>query len=372
MKNMKNIKLIFGFVFLLAVTISCSIPDGISSDTTLSGVASSNVAKIFDISTDNSGNVKITPTGNGVTSFTVNYGHGTGSSASAVVAPGGSTMHSYPEGTYTVSIVSTDIGGVQTTATYPLTVTYVAPTNLAVNATVSVYTVSVSATAQYAKSFLVYFGDVVGEVGTPLAIGATTPAHTYATGGAYTVKVVALSGGIATTTSNTPIIIFDPLALPFTFELASQNYMAGGTFGGVNFSVVANPFSAGLNTSANVAKFEKTAGAQEWGGIWKPLDTAIDLSTGTKIKMLVYATEVGKKVGIELQGSTNGAPNTAIFSAPIAVANQWTEVVFDTTDLAISPAIPLGAKFKQMNVNYNRPNAGTGEIIYIDNIRVTN
>ena len=369
---MKNIKLISSFVLLLAVTISCSIPDGISKDTSLKGVASSNTAKIFDISNDNSGNVSISPTGDGVTSFTVNYGDGTGAAASAVVAPGGSTMHSYPEGTYTVSIVSTDIAGHQTTATYPLTVTYVAPTNLIVNASVNTYSVAVSATAQYAKSFLVYFGDVVGEVGTPLAIGATTPAHTYATGGAYTITVVALSGGVAKTTSTTPIIIYDPLTLPFTFELASQNYMAGGTFGGVNFSVVANPFPTGLDTSANVAKFEKTVGAQEWGGIWKPLDVAIDLSTGTKIKMLVYATEVGKSVGIELQGSTNGAPNTAIFAAPIAVANQWTEVVFDTTDPAISPAIPVGAIFKQMNINYNIPKPGAGEIIYIDNIRVTN
>jgi len=369
---MKKIKLIFSFVLLLAVTISCSIPDGISHDTTLNGVASGNVASIFVISNDNSGNVKITPTGEGVTSFTVNYGQGTGAAASAVVAPGGSTTHSYPEGTYTVSIVSTDIAGNQTIATYPLTVTYIAPLNLTVNAAVSVYTVKVSATAQYAKSFLVYFGDVVGEVGTPLAIGATTPAHTYAAGGAYNVKVVALSGGVATSASIKPIIIYDPLALPFTFELASQNYMAGGTFGGVNFSVVSNPFPTGLDTSANVAKFEKPVNAEEWAGIWKPLDVAIDLSTGTKIKMLVYATEVGKKVGIELQGSTNGAPNTAIFAAPITVANQWAEVVFDTTDPAISPAIPVGAKFKQFNINYNRPNKGLGEIIYIDNIRVTN
>lgn len=370
--NMKNIKLIFSLVLLLAVTISCSIPDGIDQDTSfLSSAASGNVAKIFDISTDNSGNVKITPLGEGVTSSTVNFGHGTGAAASAVVAPGGSTTHAYPEGTYTVSILSTDVAGKQTTATYPLTVTYRAPENLAANITVNVYTVKVSATALYAKSFLVYFGDVANEVGTPLAIGATTPLHTYAAGGSYNVKVVALSGGVAKTESITPIVIFDPLALPYTCELASQNYMAGGTFGGVNYSIVANPFSSGLNTSSKVAKFEKPVNAEEWAGTWKPFDVAIDLSTGTKIKMLVYATEVGKKVGIELQASTNGAPNTSVFVAT-TVANQWEELVFDTTDPAISPAIPAGAKFKQLNINYNRPNKGLGEVIYIDNIRVTN
>ena len=366
---MKNIKLIFSFVLLLAVTISCSIPDGIDQDTSfLSSAASGNVAKIFDISTDNSGNVKITPTGEGVTSFTVNYGHGTGASASAVVSPGGSTTHSYPEGTYTVSIVSTDVAGHQTTTTYPLTVTYVAPLNLVPTVIVSVYTVKVSATALYAKSFLVYFGDVANEVGTPLAIGATTPLHTYAGGGAYNVKVVALSGGVAKSENITPIVIFDPLALPYTCELASQNYMAGGTFGGVKYSIVANPFSGGLNVSANVAKFEKPVNAEEWAGTWKPFDVAIDLSTTKKIKMLVYATEVGKQVGIELQASPNGAPNTALFVAT-TVANQWEELVFDTTTI---PAIPATAKYKQMNINYNRPNKGLGEVIYIDNIRVTN
>lgn len=367
--KMKKIKYLLSSVLLLTLMISCSTPGGIGDDTSfLSSAASGNVAKIFDISTDNSGNVKITPTGDGVTSFTVKYGHGTGAAASAVVVPGNSTTHSYPEGTYTVSIVSSDIAGKTTTTTYPLTVTYRAPENLTANVTVSIFTVKVSATATYAKSFLVYFGDVANEVGTPLAIGETTPLHTYASGGAYDVKVVALSGGVATTEIIKSIVIFDPLALPYTCELPSQNYLAGGTFGGVKYSIVANPFPTGINTSAKVAKFEKPVNAEEWAGTWKPFDTPIDLSTGTKIRMLVYATEVGKPVGIELQASTNGAPNTSL-KVFTTVANQWEELVFDTTT---NPAIPAGAKYKQLNINYNRPNRGLGEVIYLDNIRLTN
>ncbi|MDP3944408.1 MAG: hypothetical protein Q8Q51_00795 [Lutibacter sp.] len=366
---MKNIKLIFSIVFLLAVTISCTVDAGIDDDLSfLDSASTGNIDKIFDISTDNSGNVKITPIGTGVTSFNVVYGHGTGANASATVSPGSSTTYAYPEGNYTVTITASDIAGKQTTATYPLAVTYRAPENLNFTTTISLYTVKVSATALYAKSFLVYFGDVANEVGTPLAVGATTPVHTYAVGGAYNVKVVALSGGVAKTESVKSIIIFDPLAFPYTCELASQNYLAGGTFGGVNYSIVANPFPTGLNTSSKVAKFEKPVNAEEWAGTWKPLDIPLDLSTGTKIKMLVYATEVGKRVGLELQGSTNGAPNTAIFVAT-TVANQWEELVFDTTTI---PAIPVGAKYKQFNINYNRPNRGLGEVIYLDNFRLTN
>ncbi|MDP2089430.1 MAG: hypothetical protein Q8J84_08530 [Flavobacteriaceae bacterium] len=364
---MNKLNLIYSFVLLLAITIVSCTEDGIDQDLSFLNTANSgNYGKIFDISNDNSGNVKITPTGEGISSFSVNYGHGT--AASVKVMPGNSTTYAYPEGQYTVKITASNITGGQTENSYPLTVTYRAPENLTFNTTISMYTIRVSASALYAKSFLVYFGDVANEVGTPLAIGATTPIKTYATAGVYTVKVVALSGGGAKTESSRSITIYNPLALPYTCELATQNYLAGGTFGGVNYSIVTNPFPAGLNTSANVVKFEKPVNAEEWAGTWKPLDIPIDLSTGTKIKMLVYATEVGKNVGLELQASTNGAPNTVIF-VPVTVANQWEELVFDTTT---NPVIPVGATYKQFNINYNRPNKGLGEVIYIDNIRLTN
>ncbi len=83
---MKKIKSIFSFVLLLAVTISCTV-EGVNNDTALLGTDSSaNVNKIFDISTDNTGNVKITPTADGATSFQVVYGEG--SELPATVAPG--------------------------------------------------------------------------------------------------------------------------------------------------------------------------------------------------------------------------------------------------------------------------------------------
>ncbi|HEY3389685.1 MAG TPA: hypothetical protein VGK38_08955, partial [Prolixibacteraceae bacterium] len=98
---MKKIKFIYSFAILLVVAVSCTLKDGIDKDLTfINSTVSKNVNKIFDISTDNSGKVKITPTGEGVTSFVVNYGHGTGTGASATVAPGGNTTHVYPEGNY--------------------------------------------------------------------------------------------------------------------------------------------------------------------------------------------------------------------------------------------------------------------------------
>jgi hypothetical protein len=368
---MKKIKLISSFLGIMALTVGCS-QNGIDKDTSFINTVTSGNIKLAsgtlpDISNDNSGNVKITPTGNGVASFNVIFGH---ANAETTISPGNTATHSYPEGNYTITIISKDLIGNEASATYPFNIVYRVPENLEVKLETAGNIAKVSASALYAKSFLVYFGDVPNEVGTPLAKDQTTPAHEYAKLGTYSVKVVALSGGLAKSEKITDFKITNfPLSLPFTCESTTQDYNSGGTFGGVNFSVVANPFSSGLNTSGNVIKFEKPVGAEEWAGVYKILDTPIDLSTGKKIKILVYSTQVGKQLGIELQASTNGAANTAIF-AKTTVANQWEELTFDTS--TVTPVIPATAKFKQFNINYNRPNKGTGEVIYLDNIRNTN
>ncbi len=363
---MKNIKLIFSFVVLLAVTTSCSIPDGIDGDTSfLNSVASSNVSKIFDISNDNSGKVIITPKGDGVTSFTVNFGHGTGASASAVVVPGGNTSHSYPEGTYTVSVVATDVAGKQTTTTYPLTVTYVAPTNIMVSTSGEM---KVSATATYAKSFLVYYGDVANEVGKPMAIGQELPAHTYpATGGPFVLKVVALSGGVATAQSLKTLFGF-----PIDFENVSTTYFFGTFGGGQAFSTVANPNASGLNTSANVGKFVR--GAEGWSGTYSPLNIPMNLAYGKKIKVLVYnpsAANIGKKLNIELEASIDGPANgVGVLKVPVTTSGAWEELVFDFSTI---PAVG-NAKFTQLVLRYDDDNyaTGAGQILYVDNFRLTN
>lgn len=364
---MKNIKLIFSFVLLLAVTIGCSIPDGIDQDTSfMKTVTSSNVSKIFDISTDNSGIVKITPTGDGVTSFTVNYGHGTGASASAVVAPGSSTSHVYPEGNYTVSIVATDIAGNKTTTTAPLAVTYRAPENVTIATSGEM---KVSAKALYAKSFLVYYGDVANEVGTPMAIGQELPAHTYpATGGPFVLKVDALSGGLAKTSATKTL--FD---LPIDFETADVDFF--GTFDDIGqqlFSTVDNPSKTGLNTSAKVGKY--TNGHASWSGTYSPLNIPINFAYGKKIKVMVYnptAANIGKKLNIELEAAIGGTPanGVAIVKMPFTTSGAWEEITFDFSGIS---AIPATTKFGQLVLRFNDSQDGAQEVFYVDNFRLTN
>jgi len=371
---MKKITFIYSFAFLLLATVvSCSIKDGIDQDTSfLATVKSGNVAKIFDISTDNSGKVKITPTGEGVSSFVVNFGHGTGAAASATVTTGGNTTHAYPEGSYTVSIVSSDLAGVQTTATYPLVVTYRAPENIVVTPTLSAHTLKVKATADYAASYLVYFGDVTSEVGTPLAKGAEI-SHDYAARGNYSVKVVALSGGVATSEKITAIsVVTDPFGLPIDFDNSFISYNFSTFGGGQAFSVVANPSVTGLNTSAKVGKF--TRGYENWSGTSSPLNILMDFSTTKKIKVLVYnpdATLIGKKLNVELENTAGGTPATGvgILKVPLTTSGAWEELVFDFSTI---PAINATAKFNQLVFRFNDSFTGAGAIIYIDNIRLTN
>ena len=362
---MNKIKFIYSIVFLLVLSTGCTKQDGIDQDLSfVNSAASSNLAKIFQITTDNSGVVKITPTGEGVSSYTIAFGHGTGAAASAVVAPGGNTSHVYPEGTYTVSVLATDIAGKVTTTTYPLTVTYVAPTNVSIKTEGDV---EVSATATYAASFLVYYGDVTNEVGTPLALGAKLPAHTYPAGGPYDLKVVALSGGAAKTTATKTLF-----GLPLSFDVATMDYFFGTFGGGQAFATVANPSATGLNTSAKVGKF--TRGYEGWSGTYSPLNIPINFAQGKIIKMLVYnpdAAMIGKKLNVELEWAVGGTPSNgvAVLKVPVTTSGAWEELVFDFSG---NTGIPATAKFTQLVLRFNDGTDGAGAIVYVDNIRLTN
>ena len=364
---MKNIKLIFSFVLLLAVSISCSIPDGIDQDTSfLSSAVSTNVSKTFDISTDNSGKVIITPIGEGVTSSKVFFGHGSVTDASAVVAPGSSATHSYPEGSYTATIIYTDVIGNQTTATYPLNVTFRAPENIVITTSGEM---KVSVSASYAKSFLVYYGDLADEVGIPLDPGNTLPAHTYPAPGSspFVMRVVAFSGGAATTTVTKTL--FD---LPIDFETPNVDLFT--TFGSPNqlFTSVDNPNATGLNTSEKVGMFTKGAKSS---GTLSIFNIPINFAYGKKIKIMVYNPDpanIGKNISILLQSpivSGQPAAGVAIKKVPITTSGVWEEIVFDYGTIS---GIPAGAKFGQLLMRFNDSQAGAQEVFYVDNFIQTN
>jgi len=366
---MKKLIIAFSLFSLIVGGSGCEKKEGIHGDTSfLSTATVGATGKIFDISNDNTGNVTITPTGEGASSFVVKYGHGTGTSAEATVKPGFSTTHAYPEGSYTVTIVSKSLSGQESSATYPLQVTYRAPENVNAGTDQNIQYLKVTPTALYASSFMVYFGDVPNETGTAVAKGGSV-VHVYPPGaGTYTLKVVALSGGAAKTEKTSTITVTPTFGLPITFEDAGTNYFFG-TFGdNQKFATVDNPNPGGLNTSAKVGRF--TRGNQSWSGTYSPVN-AIDLSAGKKIKVLAYNPDpalIGKKLNIELEKGTidNGI---AVLKTAFTTSGAWEELVFDFGTIA---AIPAGAKFTQLVLRFNDASDGAGAVIYVDNFRQTN
>jgi len=366
---MKKLTIITGVVAFIIGSTGCQ-KDGFNDDTSfLSTAKTVATGKVFDITNDNSGKVTITPTAEGASSFLVKFGHGTGAAAQSEVKPGFSASHNYPEGNYTVTIVSRDLAGKETENTYPLQVVYRAPENVTVTTTTTAHQLKVKATALYAASYLVYFGDVANETGTPLAAGAEV-SHTYANAGMYDVKVVALSGGAAKTEKVTPVHIYDPFGLPITFDNPNVNDFFGTFGGGQQFAFVDNPNPSGLNTSAKVGKF--TRGFEGWSGTYSPLNTALDMANGKKIKVLVYNPDpalVGKKLNVELEAGSSLSNGVAVLKVPVTTSGAWEELVFDFSGIA---AIPATEKFSQLVLRFNDASDGAGAVIYIDNIRQTN
>ena len=323
---MKALKYLLSVGIVLAVTFGCKkeVNDDVSFLN--SGAAPDKLTALFDITQDNTGLVTITPNGEGASRYEIFYGDG--NNAPATVLPGKHTQHTYAEGVYNVKIVGHTLTGKSTEATQALTVSFRAPENLEVTAAVDPadnFKVNVTAKASYETLFKVYFGDVANEVPQSFLEGATI-SHTYAAVGDYTVKVVALSGGVATTEFTKTISIVDPVLLPMTFESATINY-AFTNFGGGDVTIIDNPQSNGINTSAKVGRMVKNA-PEVWGGSVITLGEPIDFSANKVFRMKVFSPRVGARVLLKVENVADGGISFEK-EATTTVANAWEDLVFD-------------------------------------------
>ena len=269
MRILKNFTVLF---FLTAFIISCVDENESNADFVGTISEPTNISALVSITQDNTGLVTITPTGEGVVTFHVDYGDG--SDISGSINPGNSTDHTYMEGTYEATIIGTALDGSTAEGNVTIVVAFIAPENLVVNLISSSgsYNILVSATADYATSFEVLFGDEAGGDATPMQLGEQL-SHTYESAGTYNLIVTALSGGSATTQYSEDVVITDPPVFDgfSTFEDFEGEVPSNFSFGGVgNVQVVANPDNSGINSSANVMQCTKDQGAEIWGG-WDSL-----------------------------------------------------------------------------------------------------
>ena len=363
---MKALKFLYFGLFACLVLAGCSKikNEDVSFIETVTAPAA--LSAMFDITQDNSGMVTITPSGEGLAYFNVYYGDAV--TTPVKINPGGSTQHKYAEGVYNVRVVGVGITGKTTEATKALTVSFRAPEAMEVTLTAdpaNVFKYSVSAKALYETVFKVYYGDVVNEVPVSFLEGETVN-HTYLTPGTYTVKVVALSGGAATTTVTKTITIYLPVVLPLDFETVGQTYNFNN-FDGGGTTVIANPKPGTINTSGKVAKMVKSGG-QPWGGSVISLAGPIDFSANKVFRMKVYSPRVGAKVLLKVENASNGGIS---FEKEVAttLANAWEDLVFDYRTINTANA------YQNIVLIFDNGTMGDGSpnfTFYLDDIRLTN
>jgi hypothetical protein len=193
---MKTLKYILSFA--LIIFISCS--DDLNDANFVKNIpAPTNVSAQFSITQDNTGLVTITPNSEGGVFYNLNFGDG--STQTVSLKQGESVQHTYAEGTYSIGIEAIGITGLKTAASQELVVSFRAPENLVVtieNDLAVSKQVNVTATADFAISYDVYFGEPGNDV--PLsANNGDSVSYIYQNPGTYTIKVVSKSAAIATT-----------------------------------------------------------------------------------------------------------------------------------------------------------------------------
>ncbi|WP_372754109.1 hypothetical protein [Mariniflexile sp.] len=358
---MKNIKYILSYCLSLLILFSCNKDDD-NFDYLDSAAAPANVSASFQITQDNTGLVTIIPNAEGAVSYNITYGDG--SAEPVVVKQGGNTQHVYAEGSYSVKIEAIGITGLKTEVTKDLMVSFRAPENLEVKAEIdssNPFVLNVSATADYATYFLVYFDTSnPDEEPTALDMGGTV-SFEYPAVGDYTIKVVALSGGVETTEITQEITISKPTELPITFEIFDATAFIG--FGGASAAVVDNPDING-NVSSKVGKIVK-GGPEIWAGNVITTSAPIDFSTKKFIKMKVWSPRAGGKMILKLENLTDANINKEVEVTTVG-NGAWEEVIFDLSTIDVSKT------YQKLVMFFDFGTVGTGGAnwtFYIDDIK---
>jgi hypothetical protein len=254
-KNRIMKKLKFSIIIFVAIIAACSSDN---NDVNLDEInAPTNISALITITQDNSGKVTILPKGEGVTQYEIQFGDAT--TESAFVNPGGTVQHIYQEGTYQVKIIGMSLNGKTTEITQEVTISFLPPTDLVVTITPgATLSVTVSATANLETFFQVYYGESPTETPVNFMQGETV-SHVYLAPGTYQIRVVALSGGVATTEyiQNVTVTNLTPAPVP-TIPAGSVISMFSDTYTNVPVDTWRTSWSSAnltdVTISGNAAK----------------------------------------------------------------------------------------------------------------------
>ena len=203
----------FYLLFGILLFISCDKDTFGSLDFVSEGKAPENLKMDFDISNDNSGKVTIKPDAQGVMSYDIYFTATTKEPSN--INPGDEIEHTYKEGNHKVKLVAFGANGKKAEKVFDLQIKLKAPENVVVkieNDKSISKKVNVTVTADFAKSFKVYFGEAGNDSPKTGEIGGTV-SYTYASVGDYNIRVVVSGQAIATTEKTgkaSPAILLQP------------------------------------------------------------------------------------------------------------------------------------------------------------------
>lgn len=362
---MKQTNYIYGLLLVLLSTIACTDDLADLSFASAENIpAPSEIGALLNVTQDNSGLVTITPTANNANSFEIGFGDAT--TETATVTSGENISHTYAEGSYQIAITAKGVNDLTATANIPLNLSFRAPENLEITAEIDAsnpFKLNVSATADYAAAFHVYFDTSnTEEIPTALALDAIV-GHEYPAVGDYTIKVVALSGGSETVDITKEITVSAPTYLPIDFEIFDTSVLAG--FDGGVMTVIDNPSKNEANNSDKVGQIVKNAG-QPWGGNIITLSEPIDFSTKKLIKMNVWSPRAGGKMLFKVENIEKA--EIAYEQEVVLTGNSaWEEVTIDYSDIDVSK------EYQKVILIFDNGTMGDGSTdftFYVDNIKL--
>lgn len=361
---MKRIFLLFLVLTGMVLVTSCSDDERSTSFVDQIPVPS-DLSVAVEVSNDNSGVVTFTPSGTSVSSFTLNYGDGT---EEDTIVAGQTASHIYLEGSFTATITGSNLAGDTGQITTEVVLTFLPPENLEIEisgVSGNSFGIEVSATADFASNFDVFFGDVADEEPTNFIAGSSAT-HIYDAIGDYEVRVVARNGGSTVIDVTQIVTIINPVVLPLTFEDTEQEYVLIG-FEGSESSIVSNPVSGGINTSTQVVEAVKTNGAQFFAGTFTDVDLAIDFSSSNSLSIKTYSPKVDIPVRIRIENADNSSG--AELDVNTTVENAWETLTYDFTGL-----LDPDADYIRIVIFFEFvPDLpGDGTTYYFDDIQVAN
>ena len=365
---MNALKYIVGISLLCLLITACKKDTFTDTSFATAAGKADKLSVLFNITQDNTGLVTITPNGEGAVTYDVYFGDATATAVKIIA--GKNVNHTYAEGVYQVKIIGTNISGKTTELIQSLTVSFRAPESLKVVVTSNILTVNVTASAIYQTFFKVYYGD--SDMVTPIPftsfLQGQTVAHTYAAAGTYIIKVVALSGGAATTTYLDTLKVAKQIDMPVTFEDAQVDYTMTD-FGGNVSSLSIDP----TVSSNHVMKAIKTAGAKFYAG------TTIGTQAGfihpiaianniTRMSVRVYSPAAGLDVKLKIEDHKD-ATHSVETDTRTTLVNQWEVLVFDFKNQAAgTAALNLGYTFDKATIFFDFGNDGNGKTFYFDDV----